>query len=146
MKVVTKSAEETKIAAKAWLKNGPKEKAVALIGDLGAGKTTFVQGVAQALGVKENITSPTFVLQKIYRLTGQKWQNLIHFDCYRLEKSAELLSLGWEEIVNKPENLILVEWADKFPELFKSALPTGGQAEKIYFNHGQNEQREISFA
>ena len=144
VKVVTKSAEETKDAARAWLNpkfagsGSGKATVVALIGNLGAGKTTFTQAVAEALGVKENITSPTFVIEKIYKLKGQKWQNLIHLDCYRLDKPEELLHLGWAEIASEPENLILVEWADKFPELFT-------HAEKIYFNHGEGDHREINF-
>lgn len=137
--MVTKSAEETRGAAKTWLKTGPKANVVALIGNLGAGKTTFTQAVAQSLGITENITSPTFVLEKIYKLKGQKRANLIHIDCYRLDKPEELLHLGWQEISGDKNNLILVEWADKFPELFESA-------EKIYFNHGEGDQREINFA
>lgn len=149
VKVVTKSKEETQEAAREWLKRGPQGNVVALIGNLGAGKTTFTQAVAEALGVKENITSPTFVLEKIYLLRAEsrsKWKKLIHIDCYRLEKPEELLHLGWAEIASEPENLILVEWADKFPELFESALPTGRQVTKIYFNHGEGDTREINFA
>lgn len=86
---------------------------VALSGDLGAGKTTFVQGAAKALGVAEQVTSPTFVIEKIYKLEGQRWQHLIHIDAYRLQSAHELRVLGWEEIIAEPENLILLEWPER---------------------------------
>jgi len=86
---------------------------VGLYGNLGAGKTTFTQTLAKNLGVEETVTSPTFVVEKIYELTKQKFTHLIHIDAYRLEKSEELLHLGWKEVILDPKNLILVEWADR---------------------------------
>src|ERR1039458_8847512 len=68
---------------------------VALSGDLGSGKTTFAEGIARTLGIEESVTSPTFVLEKIYELDGQKWQRLIHIDAYRLKEAHELEALGW---------------------------------------------------
>ena len=58
---------------------------VTLSGDLGAGKTTFTQGIARALGVEETVASPTFVIEKVYVLTAQRWERLVHIDAYRLE-------------------------------------------------------------
>jgi tRNA threonylcarbamoyladenosine biosynthesis protein TsaE len=88
---------------------------VTLSGDLGAGKTTFAQAFAQALGVRENITSPTFVIQKSYELAGQKFQRIIHIDAYRLEGSHELEALAFKELLQDPANIILVEWPEKVP-------------------------------
>ncbi len=90
---------------------------VTLSGDLGAGKTTFVQGIAAVLGITETVTSPTFVIENVYALTDQKWKRLIHIDAYRLEKGSELEHLGWNEIVADPENLILLEWPEKVAEI-----------------------------
>ncbi len=96
---------------------------VTLSGQLGAGKTTFVQGIARALGVEEKVTSPTFVLEKIYQLEGNPpaggWEHLVHIDAYRLKGAHELEMLGWQELIADPANLILIEW----PERVAEAMP-----------------------
>jgi tRNA threonylcarbamoyladenosine biosynthesis protein TsaE len=98
-----------------------KEQAltIGLSGDLGSGKTTFVQSVAKFFGIKNHVTSPTFVLQKKYPIDSKEsdFKNLIHIDAYRLENSQDLLSLGWEEIKNNPENIIFIEWPEKVSEV-----------------------------
>jgi tRNA threonylcarbamoyladenosine biosynthesis protein TsaE len=94
-----------------------RARIVALSGELGAGKTSFSQAVAAALGVVETVTSPTFVIQKSYELSGEKWERLIHIDAYRLKGAEELEKLGWDEIATNPENLILLEWPERVPEL-----------------------------
>lgn len=91
-------------------------RVVAISGELGAGKTTFVQGVARALGITETVNSPTFVIQKTYELTGS-FKKLVHIDAYRLKEERELEVLGWNELVSDPGNLILIEWPEKVPGL-----------------------------
>lgn len=94
---------------------------ITLSGELGAGKTTFAQFIAKALGVDEHVTSPTFVLEKIYELpTVGVFKRLIHIDAYRLNKGAELSALGFGELMQDSTNLILLEW----PERVIDALPT----------------------
>lgn len=99
---------------------------VGLYGNLGAGKTAFTKCVAKVLEVDDSITSPTFVIEKIYELKSKNFNHLIHIDAYRLEKSEELLHLGWQEIISDPKNLILIEWpenvADIMPEHIKITL------------------------
>ncbi len=90
---------------------------LALYGDLGAGKTAFTKGVARALGVQGDVTSPTFVIEKIYALAHPTFARLIHIDAYRLANADELRALGWDDIVRDPGNLIVVEWADRVEEL-----------------------------
>ncbi len=90
-----------------------------LSGDLGAGKTTFVQGVASVLGVEEPVTSPTFVIMKIYDLINQPFKRLVHMDAYRLKGKEHLRVLGWEALCADPENLICIEW----PEKIEGAIP-----------------------
>ncbi|MCK5095796.1 MAG: tRNA (adenosine(37)-N6)-threonylcarbamoyltransferase complex ATPase subunit type 1 TsaE [Candidatus Pacebacteria bacterium] len=95
---------------------------VALQGDLGAGKTTFTREVAHVLGVKGAITSPTFVIEKIYGLPKKgksRFSRFVHIDAYRLEGSDELDVLGWHRIVNDPQNLIFIEW----PKNVRQCLP-----------------------
>ena len=94
----------------------PVPKLIVLRGDLGAGKTTLVKGIAAALGAAEteDVTSPTFTLVHEYR--GPKVR-LFHLDLYRLETERELLTLGLDEMAEEPDALVLVEWGEKFPSV-----------------------------
>lgn len=94
---------------------------ITLSGELGAGKTAFTKAAAHALGVEEMVNSPTFVLEKIYQLSGPtaKFKRLIHIDAYRLEKGSDLAPLRFDELMQDAGNLILLEW----PENVGNALP-----------------------
>lgn len=87
---------------------------IALIGDLGTGKTHFSQGIALGYGVMDDVTSPTFALMNTYEGTNGP---LYHFDLYRLEDESELDGIGFYEFTE--DTVSIVEWADKFPD----ALP-----------------------
>ncbi len=120
MKVTSQSLAETRAAADTLLARlTPREEAtiVALQGDLGAGKTAFTQEVGKILNIRENIHSPTFVIEKIYDIDYHGFQKLIHIDAYRIEKEAELVNLGWHEITKDPKNLIFIEWPELVPNL-----------------------------
>lgn len=95
---------------------------LALSGNLGAGKTVFVQALAKALGVKENITSPTFVLMKVYNTDNQKSKKFIHVDCYRLSGREDLFDIGLEDYLNYDNIIVAVEWADKIVNLPDTAI------------------------
>lgn len=84
---------------------------IALTGELGAGKTTFVQGFTKGLGIKDKIISPTFVLIRQHKFAGNK-KMLYHIDLYRLQDEIDIKQLGIEELFNSG-NLILIEWAEK---------------------------------
>ncbi len=121
-KYISKSEQQTyKIAANLSkkLKGG---EVIALEGDLGAGKTAFVKGLAKAVGIKKHVTSPTFVLMKIYPSSNQQSaiSNLVHVDCYRLDEPQELFYLGIEEYLNKSDTLVVIEWADKIKKYLKN--------------------------
>jgi tRNA threonylcarbamoyladenosine biosynthesis protein TsaE len=94
----------------------PAPKLIVLRGDLGAGKTTLVKGVAAALGAAEaeEVTSPTFTL--VHEYVGPKVR-LYHLDLYRLETERELLTVGLEEMAELPDALVLVEWGEKFASI-----------------------------
>lgn len=101
---------------------------LALVGDLGAGKTCLVQGILTGLGATEPVASPTFTIVHEY-LTGRI--PVYHFDLYRLRHPAELLDLGWDDYLDRP-GIVIVEWADKFPDL----LPPGAVCWEIRHEGG----------
>jgi len=113
---ITSSSVQTKKLgekfAKEILAKKSKKKSfvIGLEGELGGGKTTFIQGFAKGLRIKEKILSPTFVIMK-------KFNNFYHFDCYRTQKSKELLDLGFKEIISNPKNIVAVEWAEKIKKI-----------------------------
>lgn len=143
-KYLTKQSSQTKkigtILAKSILSlylHSDKAVVLGLKGNLGAGKTTFLQGFAKGLGIQENILSPTFVILKRYELqdtkkrnkkssrisariekeAGRKRQSLYsrfyHIDCYRIQRPREILDLGFQKIVSNPKNIIAIEWAER---------------------------------
>ena len=98
----------------------PAPRLIVLRGNLGAGKTTLVKGIAAALGAAEaaEVTSPTFTL--VHEYVGPKVR-LYHLDLYRLETERELLTLGLDEMAEQPDALMLVEWGEKFPSVVARA-------------------------
>ena len=138
MKVLESEMQKAATEFVAGLRRGKAATIITLSGGLGAGKTTFTQGVARALGVTETVASPTFVIEKIYELKNQLFQRLIHIDTYRLKSQAELVTIGWEEIIADPDNLILLEW----PEAVPGAIPESATA--IRFDI-EGEGRIITF-
>ncbi len=121
--IVSNSLEETQELAKSWLNSLPmvndEATIVGLYGNLGSGKTTFTQSLARELGIQTDITSPTFVIEKIYETKHPHFKRLIHIDAYRLASGSELQVLNFEELVNNANNLIVIEW----PENVKEILP-----------------------
>lgn len=112
---------------------------IALEGDLGAGKTTLTQEIAKVLSVKENVISPTFIIMKKYEVVDKKFKYLIHIDAYRLEKSEELFKLGFQELLDDKNNLIIIEW----PELVPDCIPKN--ACKIKLSHTNENTHNIEF-
>jgi tRNA threonylcarbamoyladenosine biosynthesis protein TsaE len=111
---------------------------IALIGDLGSGKTTFTQGFAQALGLHDKISSPTFTLIKQHQLPNLD-RTLYHLDLYRLEK-VNLGELGLLDLFQQKDDIVLIEWAEKLgTQLPKNAII-------INFKHLGNDQREINIS
>jgi len=107
---------------------------VALSGDLGAGKTCFVQGAAAALGVKERVTSPTFIIVREHQGTVP----ILHMDVYRLKNLQELTDLGYEEMLD-PGSVLFIEWGDALGPL----LPD--EYLEIEINGGADDPRAIDF-
>lgn len=100
---------------------------ICLRGELGAGKTTFIKAIARELGLVDTVSSPTFVIEKIYRIEKDPYSFLIHIDAYRLESCADLRHTGWDEAQKDAKNIICIEWADRVkdcmpPHAFWAAL------------------------
>lgn len=127
-KYITENPKETKLLAKKLIKKFFGGGVWGLVGDLGSGKTVFVQGLAKALGIKKIVNSPTFVLMKIYAirdscLAGRQARfairQLVHIDAYRLNNYQELMDIGLWEYLGRKDTLVVIEWADKVPEIKK---------------------------
>ena len=147
MEIITKSAYQTqKLGEKIGsdLKSGKlKKRILCLFGDLGSGKTTFIQGLARGLGIKRRIISPTFVFMKQYKSVSPA-EIFYHVDLYRIEKKDEAQSLGLEEIFSDPQAIIAIEWAEKItclPAGRKEILPL--KRINIQFNYLNQNHRKI---
>ena len=141
MKYISKKTEDTFGLGK---KIGQKLFAgavIALEGDLGGGKTTFTKGLARGLGIKEEITSPSFTLEKIYQILRPKTQdpltNLYHFDFYRIDNPKDMVNYELIEALEYPAGIVVVEWAEKIEaELPKEKLV-------VKFEYVREDKREI---
>ena len=133
---LTKSLDETKELATNVAKNIAIGTVVALIGDLGTGKTAFTQGLAKAIGIKEAVGSPTFKLVSEY-MGKDYW--LYHVDCYRLSSAQQFINIGGEAYLAPENGITLIEWADIIEEI----LPNN--AIMINFKRiiGKSNYREI---
>ncbi|HBM46167.1 TPA: tRNA (adenosine(37)-N6)-threonylcarbamoyltransferase complex ATPase subunit type 1 TsaE [Patescibacteria group bacterium] len=148
VKITTKNLEETHDVAKdfvaslnAIMKNDQMHEGaivIGLSGDLGSGKTSFVQGVAKHFDIDDKIISPTFVIQKRYEMKNHKnFKNLVHIDAYRLERPEEIIRIGWHDLIKEKGNVIFVEWPEKIAPL----LPEGSK--KIVFEFIDPETRKL---
>lgn len=148
MRKEVKNLEEMRAFAEGFLR-GLAEKpvkanaeVVGLSGDLGSGKTAFTKCVASILGITEVVTSPTFILEKIYTIprgsiVGDRFLKLIHIDAYRLHSESDMRALDWQTLLLDERNLILLEW----PEQVKEALPK--DMTTIYFEYISEKVRRV---
>lgn len=113
----TRSPEETIALGEHLAKLLTGGHIITLEGQLGAGKTTFMKGVATGLGIHSPITSPTFTLMNTHPLTNQSFSTLIHVDTYRLESSEDLVDIGITDYLGMPDTVCMIEWPDKVADL-----------------------------
>ncbi|MEO7951026.1 MAG: tRNA (adenosine(37)-N6)-threonylcarbamoyltransferase complex ATPase subunit type 1 TsaE [Spartobacteria bacterium] len=128
------SVAETIAFAREWAGALSPNDVVALVGDLGAGKTHFVKGLLAAVGATEEATSPTFTLLHEYR-SGRL--PIFHFDFYRLEQAAELAEIGFDEYL-EAGGITVLEWGDRFPEILPARTRT------LRIASGKADERIIS--
>ncbi len=121
--MISHSLKETQNLAEEFVKDlighGKKKTAtvVGLYGDLGSGKTAFTQFVAEVFGVKDEVTSPTFIIEKIYKTKSDIFPIFIHVDAYRLDNGDDLKKIGFEKVLKNSDNLIFVEWPERVSEI-----------------------------
>ncbi len=139
--MITESPAQTQALAGdmiASLCPGKRATIVELVGDLGAGKTTFMQGVGAYFGITGSLPSPTFVIGRAYDLPqGKPWRRLIHIDAYRIETVEELRGIDWDHYASDPGNIIFVEW----PANLKINLAAD---RRVIFNHIDETKREVT--
>jgi len=133
------SEKQTFNFSKKFSKNLIGGEIFGLIGNLGAGKTIFTKGLAQGLKIKKNITSPTFVLMKVYPVKSSTIKFLVHIDAYRIKSAKDLIAIGADEYFNRADTITIIEWADKI----KKILPKKTKFIKI--NLQKNNSRKIIF-
>ena len=133
MEQVTNSPAETEALGAALAEELKPGAVVAFTGDLGAGKTAFVRGLARGLGIGERVTSPTFTIVNEYE--GGRLP-LFHFDMYRLDSADELFDIGWEDYLARG-GVCAVEWSEKVSE----ALEPG--AIRVDIRRGEDDDQRI---
>ena len=119
-KIITKNEKETMKLGEKLAKGFRNGRVVAFEGDLGAGKTTLIKGIARGLGINRNITSPTFVLMKFYPVKHssiQAFKQLCHVDAYRINDASELIDIGVGEYLDDEGTVVVIEWAEKVKEI-----------------------------
>ena len=137
MKNITNSEQQTYELARKFSVNLKGGEVIALYGDLGAGKTVFVRGLAAGLGVKDIVKSPTFVIMKCFR--GIRL-NLCHIDAYRLQTGTELEDIGAMDFFGKPKTVTVIEWAERIPEI----LEKSSMMIKVHIDHLTENRRRIN--
>ena len=133
MKIISKSEKDTFKIAKDLTSKLKGGEVLCLIGDLGSGKTAFTKGIAKALKIKNTITSPTFVLMKVY--LGDK--QLVHIDAYRLRSGNDLEAIGALDYFDDPDTITVIEWAEKVKDIWPK------NRKVIEFKVKSENQREI---
>ncbi len=160
MKYDSASEKDTFDFAKKFARTLKGGEVIGLIGELGAGKTVFARGLAAGLGLKQKITSPTFVLMRVYPVESRKAgissktklfngvnpvkrgtiKNFVHIDAYRIKTAGDLEAIGAQEYLADPESIVLIEWADRVKKLWPR------KSTKIFFEQKNERQRLLKIS
>lgn len=95
----------------------PQKRILCLYGDLGSGKTTFIQGISKSLGIEKPVPSPSFIIVRQYNIDFNNYKYFYHIDLYRLDKNANLAGLGLSDFFTDESSLVAIEWADKLEKM-----------------------------
>jgi tRNA threonylcarbamoyladenosine biosynthesis protein TsaE len=140
--IITNNKDETAVLAERLAKTLKGGDFLAFYGDLGAGKTTFIQGLAKGLGIEKRIISPTFIIMRHYALKPKteniKLKNFYHVDLYRTQSKHDLLGIGLDQIIQDENNIVALEWSEKMGNLMPK------KRIEIKLKYLSDNQREIS--
>lgn len=137
--ITTNSEQETFDFAQNYAQELQGGEIIGLDGDLGAGKTIFSKGLAKGLDVKNIVTSPTFVIMKVYDANHPKIKKLCHIDAYRITSAEDIIAIGAEEYFNRSDAVTIIEWAGNI----KKILPP--KTKFIEISHLPENQRKITY-
>jgi tRNA threonylcarbamoyladenosine biosynthesis protein TsaE len=132
--IITNSFEETQKLGFDFARSFNSVSIFTLHGDLGSGKTTFIQGLAKGLGIKNKIISPTFIIMRTYQITPKTFY---HVDLYRIKDEKDIRDLGLIELMQDPQNLLAIEW----PEKIEKSLPE--KRINLFFEYIDENKRKI---
>jgi tRNA threonylcarbamoyladenosine biosynthesis protein TsaE len=138
--IITTGYKDTQELGSFFAKKLKGGEVLALYGDLGSGKTTFMQGLAKGLGITKNIISPTFIIMRTYEIgikDKERIKNLYHLDLYRIENEEQAVDLGLKELMGDVENIVAIEWPDKIENLLPEKRIT------IHFEYLEDDKRQI---
>lgn len=142
MTITIRTIEEMKGFAREFAGGLKGGDIIGLVGELGAGKTTFTQFLAGALGVDREIKSPTFILFREYPTgpdaSARGVSKLVHADAYRVEDEDELWSIGFDDIITDPETVTVIEWSDRLP-----SMSDYSRYRELRFGFGEGLERKI---
>ncbi len=134
--IITNSYEETQRLGADFAQKLNSIPVLALHGDLGSGKTTFIQGLAKGLGIEKKIISPTFIIMRTYEIN---LKTFYHVDLYRIKDEKDIRELGLIELMQDPQNFFAIEW----PEKIEKILPK--KRIDIFFEYLDENKRKISY-
>jgi len=136
---VSRSEADTERRAAAFAKTLSGGEVLLLNGDLGAGKTVFVRGLAKGLGVRGRITSPTFVFMRVHDAHRRDIRHLVHVDAYRVRNARDLEAIGLLEWVGRPDTIVAIEWGERVrriaPRAIRVRMTGSGTRRRITVSH-----------
>lgn len=139
MQKITNSPEQTINFGLTLAKKSIGGQIYSLIGDLGGGKTHFTKGFALGLGLNSEISSPSFVLMKVYKIKHKQAKYFCHVDVYRLKRPEEILEVGLNEYLGRPDTITVIEWADKIKKILAPHRET-----TLHFKFLDKNKRKIT--
>lgn len=137
--MISHSAEDTQLFANELVQKLRGGETILLQGELGSGKTTFVQGLADALDITDPVRSPTFILRQDFSVANHPTiTRLVHIDLYRLDESADLSSIDLDETLRDPHTLTVIEWPER-----AGSYPWPAHAKRLTFEHGTQPAERV---
>jgi tRNA threonylcarbamoyladenosine biosynthesis protein TsaE len=140
--IISRNAEETQALGESWGREAQPGWLIGLTGDLGAGKTQLVKGLARGLQIPEPVLSPTFALVQLFT-TGRL--PLVHLDLYRLDTMEQILACGLDQYVLEPSGLVVIEWVERWQPSLRLSRPGGVIYREVKLQCESESERRIDY-